>query len=347
MEGREFSQKSFGRTETSVSPEAQKRTYLLRRKDSTPISVAVSGQSQPALGSERQTLTRGSASANIYLERPLQPKSVVELPMPEGHKLYFEATEPSPQDKSRYPNSFWVERVPLDESQFKALSEERATYTLDTLPLNDKTRKTLGIEKPKVEETIPQKTKEDLKAGLRGVEGMKPTPPEEVRPESVEKIAKKIEGDTQEQFTARSGRKLNPEILEKSLKRAKEKGWGKKKEVKREPAPTPQPHLEAKGGAETLRRIERARELMNEGKVKEARRLANEIKDEMQEQRPPQRRVVSVYRVPKAAKDFIPPSQRPRTVKQEVRQPKQPKSEAALPQEKKPRKGFFASLLGR
>lgn len=334
--------------EIATSPERQRESYLLRQADSSPISIEYQKEapSKKWVREEgiRKQITTGVESANIRLEEQLPPKSIVKLPFSEDQTLYFEVTDPLvSRDRTRFPNSIWLEMIDIQESDFKNLSEKRPSFTLSTLPLDDATREKLGIQKPPVEETIPNEVKEKLTEDLKGMEGMTPTPPSNVSKEDVQKIINKMENSPEEKsFKTRPGRQIDPERLKQSLDRAEDKGWERPKTAQGPQAE----HFEAKGGAEILKRaqkenerLEKEREALREERIKDLKRRIAERKRELAE-----RQRQETYGVPEEAKSYVPESQRPRDVRAQARKESESPRTQPTPTSKK---GFFARLFGR
>lgn len=257
METKESAQSSSTQEKPS-SPEKQIRGYLLRRVDSIPITVP---------GQEREQ--------QITVNSPLPKKSIVKLPDKDGVS-YHEVIEPGRHNEGNKFNSVWLQEIPISESDFRLLSEKRKGYNLYTLPLTDETKKNLGVE-----ETIPDSIKEELIEKTKGMEGMYPSNnPEKAAPDDTGSSAESKKEEQEESFKAGPGRKLDPERLRGSLENAQKKDRWKGEETKEEPEKQPAESYKAMGGAAILKKIEKARELLNEGRYDEAEKLVEEMKSE-------------------------------------------------------------------
>jgi hypothetical protein len=83
--------------------------------------------------------------------------------MSEGQALYFEQTEPFSQDKQKFPDSVWLDRIDISDQDYQILSEKRPTFNLATLPLDEKTKEKVGIIAPKEKPQIEEQTKTNKK----------------------------------------------------------------------------------------------------------------------------------------------------------------------------------------
>lgn len=320
--------------EGSSSPERQNTGYLLRTADSTPISI------EAPKGTE-----------NIRLKRTLEPKSIIKLTMPQGNTMFFETlAEPlNRSDRTKFPNSVWAQTLDIEESDYQTLSEKRKVYELYNLPTTRETSEKLGLG-----ETIPEDIEEQLKKEIRQKQGMTSTPKKEISRESINRIAEGLGGnppvpptpketkppERKQEFKARAGKEIDSERLKKSLEKAKEAGWERPKKAKKapevsQPGPKQEPAV-AKGGLNTLKRIERARELLKEGRYQEAEDIAKKMRRELKPE---------WARIPEESRGHIPPSQRPKKTYVEIQQENEQVQQRQQKKELE-KKNFIERLLG-
>ena len=248
--------------EQPVNKDVEKRKFLLRTLDSTPVKVA---------GKEYTSQEKGT---EIYVDKQLPRKSILKLPTEKGIS-YYEVIEPSKQYVSDSLNSIWLQKIPISEDDFKLLSEKRRGYNLYSLPLAKKTLKDLGTE-----ETVSQNIKEELATETKRMENTPPTPLKDTASDNLNVIKKRGEDETKETFKASPGRKLDPERLKTSLENAKKQEKWKGEEKNEEPIEKTTETYKAMGGSAMLRRIEKARDLLENGDYEGAKRLVDEMKAE-------------------------------------------------------------------
>lgn len=247
--------------EQPVNKDVERRKFLLRTLDSNPVKVA---------GKEYTNQEKGT---EIYVDKQLPRKSILKLPTEKGIS-YYEVIEPSKQYVSDSLNSVWLQEVPISEDDFRLLSEKRRGYNLYSLPLAEKTMKELGTK-----ETIPQKIKEELISETKRIENTPPTPLEDATPDNLNTV-NRTGGETAETFKASPGRKLDPERLKTSLENAKKGKKWKGEEKDEQPIEKTTETYKAMGGSEMLKKIEKARDLLERGNYEEAKKLVDEMKTE-------------------------------------------------------------------
>jgi hypothetical protein len=312
-------------SEAAVSSEKEKPNLVLRTIEADAIDIKLGSKYRKEVRKEGTVKVKEDERVAIHLQEKLPPRAVIRLPIKENQTRYFEKAEPKPEYEGVYPNSEWVVPVPVTEDGFERLSEKRPTFTLDTLPLHDSTRKALGLKAPEVEETIPGKIKEELTDQLRSMEGMTPNvkgPLKEPAQGKTQEIDTQND-QTQESSKSKSGNKIDPERLKKSIE-----NWESKERSSKR--------------FELLLRARKLHKQENTKEVKaEIKKVINELKRLEREERGG--KIDDVYKVPEEAKNYVPPSQVPRDVRAHAGTLGNQEAKPAKPKEK----SFIDRIFGR
>lgn len=155
-----MSEVGSGEFEATTKKEVQGKTFLLRDIYSNPINVQVPpekkenvwdiGKRRPGTSPLKPQVEK---MVSLATTSRLGSKSIVEVPVTPTFTKYFEVGEPIAQkDKLKFPNSIWLQEIPIKEDEFNSLTAAgRKTFALDSLPLSQNTKDNLGSLVKKVQ----------------------------------------------------------------------------------------------------------------------------------------------------------------------------------------------------